>query len=106
MAFELVLFELAGRELASLRAFDRRRILEEAEQQLTHEPEVETKRRKPLKNVMAIFDFDEPLWELKVGEYRVFYDVNRRAMRVNVRSVRYKPPEKTTEDVLNETSNP
>jgi len=41
-----------------------------------------------------------PIWELRVGEFRVFYDVDEEAQTVFVRAVRHKPPHKTTEEIL------
>lgn len=42
----------------------------------------------------------EPVWELRVGEYRVFYDVNEGTSVVMIRAIRHKPPHKTTEEAL------
>ena len=42
----------------------------------------------------------EPVWELRVGEFRVFYDVSEEESRVIVRAIRRKPPHKTTEEIL------
>jgi mRNA-degrading endonuclease RelE of RelBE toxin-antitoxin system len=42
----------------------------------------------------------QPVWELRVGEYRVFYDVDEVGGQVVVRAVRRKPPHKTTEEIL------
>ena len=42
----------------------------------------------------------EPVWELRVGEYRVFYDVNEQEARVIVRAVRRKRPYQATEEIL------
>ena len=42
----------------------------------------------------------EPIWELSVGEYRVFYDVDEAAMVVNIRAIRRKPAHRTTEEIL------
>jgi mRNA-degrading endonuclease RelE of RelBE toxin-antitoxin system len=42
----------------------------------------------------------EPVWELRVGEYRVFYDVDEASKLVMVRAVRHKPPHATTEEIL------
>jgi mRNA-degrading endonuclease RelE of RelBE toxin-antitoxin system len=52
-----------------LTARDRNILLEAIEEQLTHQPEVPTQRRKLMR--------ENPLanWELRVGEYRVFYRV-------------------------------
>ena len=41
-----------------------------------------------------------PIWELRVGAYRVFYDVDEDLNVVYVRAVREKPPDKRTEDIL------
>lgn len=42
----------------------------------------------------------EPVWELRVGGFRVFCDVNEAERRVVIRAVREKPPHRTTEEVL------
>jgi hypothetical protein len=45
-------------------------VLEQIEVQLTYQPNVETRNRKRLRpNPLAP-------WELRIGEIRVFYDVN------------------------------
>ncbi len=41
-----------------------------------------------------------PIWELRVGEFRIFYDVAEEERKVYVRAVRRKPPHKTTEETL------
>jgi mRNA-degrading endonuclease RelE of RelBE toxin-antitoxin system len=55
-----------------LRAFTARQrttVLEAIEEQLSHQPLVETKQRKPLRpNPLAP-------WELRIGNFRVFYEV-------------------------------
>jgi len=66
------LLEFAESVKAQLRAFTARErvvILTAIEQQLGHEPLVETRHRKPLRpNPIAP-------WELRIGDFRVFYDV-------------------------------
>ena len=42
----------------------------------------------------------EPVWELRIGEYRVFYDVDEQLSLVMVRAIRHKPPHKTMEEIL------
>ena len=42
----------------------------------------------------------EGFWELRIGEYRVFYDVDDEAEQVIVQAIRHKPPHKTTKDIL------
>ena len=46
------------------------------------------------------WDYIEPAWELRVSEYRVFYDVDEKTLTVTIRAIRFKPPDKTTEDIL------
>jgi len=41
-----------------------------------------------------------PVWELRIGEYRVFYDIDEKAKLVMVRAIRHKPPHKTTEETI------
>jgi mRNA-degrading endonuclease RelE of RelBE toxin-antitoxin system len=37
---------------------------------------------------------------VRIGEYRVFYDVDEETSTVTIRAVRSKPPHKTTEEIL------
>lgn len=87
-------------DLVKLRAFDRRRILDAIEGELRREPTVETRQRKVLVGLVTPFESVPPIWELRVGEHRVFYDVGEGDKRVYVRAVRHKPPHKTTEEIL------
>ena len=96
--FRIELWPSAQRELDALRAFEKRKLADAMKSQLSYEPLVVTRNRKPLPNIAAPFEFELPLWELKVGEYRVFYDVSKE--NVNVRSIRLKPPGKTTAEIL------
>ncbi len=55
--------------LLTLTARERTRVLDAIEEQLSHQPLVETKHRKALRS--------NPIapWELRAGYFRVFYDV-------------------------------
>jgi mRNA-degrading endonuclease RelE of RelBE toxin-antitoxin system len=86
------------KELEDIRVFDRRRIVDAIEQQLAHEPTAPTRNRKELPNLEPSFDCEPPIWELRVGDYRVFYDVGEDV--VFVRAVRLKAPHETTEQAL------
>jgi mRNA-degrading endonuclease RelE of RelBE toxin-antitoxin system len=56
-------------QLDELTARERRILLDEIDVQLRYEPNVETRKRKPLdSNELAT-------WELRVGDFRIFYDV-------------------------------
>ena len=87
-------------DLAGLRAYDRKRILDRLEKQLRYEPSKITKNRKPLHGLVPPWEHTDPVWELRIGEYRVFYDVDEQASLVTVRAIRNKPPHKTTEEIL------
>lgn len=107
MPYEIVFDELADEELAKIKVYDRRWIIADIESQLRYEPSVETKRKKLLKGILvAGFEFEPPLRELKVSEFRAFYEIDENVKRVIVRSVRRKRPDQTIEDVLYETGNP
>ena len=87
-------------DLEGLRAYDRRILLEAIETQLTHVPHVETKQRKLLRNFVPPFEAIPPIWQLRVGAFRVFYDVNEEERRVSVRAIRRKPTHLETEEIL------
>jgi mRNA-degrading endonuclease RelE of RelBE toxin-antitoxin system len=87
-------------DLAKVRAYDRKRILDRLEEQLRHEPTKKTKNRKPLPGLIPPWEYIEPVWELRVGEYRIFYDVDEGDLLVMIRAIRHKPPHKTTEEIL------
>jgi mRNA-degrading endonuclease RelE of RelBE toxin-antitoxin system len=87
-------------DLAILRARDRKQVLDQLEKQLKYEPTKKTKNRKPLPGLVPPWEHVVPVWELRVGAYRIFYDVDERASLVMVRAIRYKPPHKTTEEIL------
>ena len=87
-------------DLKRIRAFDRSRIIESMESQLLEEPTTLTRHRKLLVNLVPPWSGELPVWELRVGEYRIFYDVSEDEELVYVRAVRKKPPEKRTEEIL------
>jgi len=37
------------------------------------------------------WEYIEPVWELRPGEYRVFYDVEEKPALVKIRAIRHKP---------------
>ena len=89
-----------AQDLAGLRAFERTRILDQIEEQLTHQPARETRNKKLLPGLKPPWDQELPVWELRVGQYRVFYDVDDTQHLVTVRAIRRKPPHTTTEETL------
>lgn len=87
-------------DLAALRAYERSQILDRIEEQLAHHPTQQTRNKKILVGLIPPWEHLQPVWELRVGEYRVFYDVDEGASCVIIRAIRHKPPHKTTEEIL------
>jgi mRNA-degrading endonuclease RelE of RelBE toxin-antitoxin system len=88
------------KDLKKLRAYDRKRILDEIERQLLQEPLKLTRTRKLLVNLIPPWPAVPPIWELRVGDHRVFYDVSVEERIVYVRAVRKKPAGRTSEEIL------
>jgi len=86
-------------ELKEIGVFWRRRIAQAIDDQLESQPTVVTKNRKLLGDPRTTFECEPPIWELRVGPYRVFYDVDEVVGVVYVRAVREKPPHATTEQI-------
>ncbi len=101
MAYQIILTNLAADELRSFRAYDRRRIVGEIDKQLVHQPRTETRNRKPLE-IHPEFEYEPPVWELRIDEFRVFYDVNETEQAVFIRAVRRKSHGQTTEGIIHE----
>lgn len=71
-------------DLATFRTFEQRLIVDAIDQQLRHQPHQETRNRKPLDpNSLA-------MGELRIGRYRVFYDVDIAIRLVLVKAVGWK----------------
>ena len=87
-------------DLANLPAYRHRQILDYIEEQLTHQPTRQTRNKKILIGLIPPWEHVEPVWELRIEAYRVFYDVDEKGSIVTIRVIRYKPPHKTTEEIL------
>ncbi|MBN2497906.1 MAG: type II toxin-antitoxin system RelE/ParE family toxin [Deltaproteobacteria bacterium] len=97
--YSIELSELAVEQLEKTKVFDQNRILDEIEKQLTREPTRKTKRKKILKGLKPPWLQAEPVWQLRIGDYRVFYDVDPKLETVTVHAVLYKGS-KTTGEIL------
>lgn len=95
--FEIRLGEVAVSEIAGLRAVERRRLLDAIDRQLTYEPAQTGRRKKMLSNLIPPWEQVRPVWQLRVGDLRVFYDVDESTRVVIVRAVRRKERKKTEE---------
>ena len=82
--YEIGLTDDAKEDLWFYSVFERKLILSEIRMQLSHEPSTETKNRKRLRT--------NPLstWELRIGKYRIFYDVHEGPRAVAVVSIGHK----------------
>ena len=98
--YEVEYSEDVADDFRKLRAHERRRILDTIERQLTHEPGRQTRKRKPLAGLKPPWHQAEPVWELRIGTYRAFYEVDEAGQRVIVHAVRRKLPHQTTEEIL------
>ena len=100
MEFKIEIVPSALKELQEIKVFYRRQIADAIDQQLQPQATTPTRHRKILEVTEASFAFDPPLWELRIGDFRVFYDVAEHSQTVYVRAVREKPPHATTEEIL------
>ena len=83
-SYILDMTEDANEDLSHYRVFERKLITDEIVIQLVDQPDVETLNRKHLR--------DNPIarWELKVGKFRVFYEIDADGQIVTVVSVGHK----------------
>jgi mRNA-degrading endonuclease RelE of RelBE toxin-antitoxin system len=98
--FEIRFAESVEEDLRRIQVYYRNQILDAIEKQLAYEPESATRNRKLLENLTPPWETVAPIWELRVGEYRVFYDVSAAESVVYVRAIRKKPRGTKTEDIL------
>lgn len=98
--YDIQIVPAALKELKEIPIFYKRLIEQAIDTQLPYTPVQETKNRKCLKSLTAGFEFEEPLWELRVGEWRIFYDVNEEEKVVIIRAIRLKEKGKTTKEIV------
>lgn len=79
MAYEAIYSDEAVERLKSIRAFDRAAILDQIERILTVNPTLESKARVKLLRQPAPTQY-----RLRVGEYRMFYEVDQEQEKVYV----------------------
>ena len=98
--YEIRFAEDVDKDLARIPIYYRKQIMDAMERRLSHTPDTPTKNRKLLSNLVPPWEAVQPVWELRVGDYRVFYDVSTEEAAVYVRAVRKKPAGRKTEDIL------
>jgi mRNA-degrading endonuclease RelE of RelBE toxin-antitoxin system len=98
MPFTVIIDPSALKDLKGIRVFDRRCIVQAIDDQLIHEATVATRNRKILPDLVPPFFCRPPVWQLRIGDFRVFYDVDEDV--VHVRAIRPKLPHQTREQML------
>src|SRR2546425_11739427 len=81
MRFDIVFTTEVLEDLRLFRKGERTRIIEAIEEQLSHEPNHETRNRKRLRPNQTAE------WVLRVDRFRVFYDIEESAHLVKVEAV-------------------
>lgn len=98
--FEILYAEGVADELQRLRARDRALVVDRIKEQLRYEPSKPTRVKKLIHGLKAPWLVGRQIWQLRVGQYRVFYDADENLLQVTVRAIRRKPPHRTTEQIL------
>ena len=82
--YRIEVTEEAKADLYYYNTFERKTITEEIRVQLTSQPLLATKNRKKLRN--------NPIasWELRAGNYRIFYEVDRVSRKVTILAIGHK----------------
>jgi mRNA-degrading endonuclease RelE of RelBE toxin-antitoxin system len=68
-------------DLDYYRRSEQQLILDHIEAQLTHQPSIKTRNRKPLRQNQI------SAWEIRIGRYRVFYNVDETKRVVDIRMI-------------------
>ena len=82
--FEIELTPEAIDDLTSFRKSEQQAVFDQINEQLFYEPTVDTRNRKKLR------PNDVSEYELRVGKFRVFYDVDESTKTVKIEAVGYK----------------
>ena len=84
MTYQIEYTESAIDDIAYFKKYERGLIVTAIEEQLTYEPIREVRNRKPMEaNALA-------RWEVRVGKYRIFYDVEVLDRVVLIKAVGWK----------------
>jgi len=79
MAFVIEFVGEAETDLDAIRAFHRPRILDAIERHLKHKPTQVSRAR-----IKRLHSTDSPAYRLRIGEFRVFYDVDIEGAMVTI----------------------
>ena len=91
MAYSIEYREMAIEQLAELSTYQQRIVLDEIDEQTTHRPAQTARHKKTLEDFQPDWwDIPLPVWQLRVGDFRVLYGVNETAKLVTIMCVFYK----------------
>jgi mRNA-degrading endonuclease RelE of RelBE toxin-antitoxin system len=85
-------------DLRAFRSFEQR-ILDEVDRHQAASPTRGNPRKKMLRGIEPPWHACQPVWQLRIGDFPVFYDVNEERREVTVRAVRRKGSQ-TTKEIL------
>jgi mRNA-degrading endonuclease RelE of RelBE toxin-antitoxin system len=97
--FVILYDEAAEEDLRAFRPYEVRRLMDQVDTRLTKDPTTPSRQRKLLEGLVPPWDSVRPVWQLRVGDFRVFYDVDEKQQEVIVRAIRRKGT-KTTKEIL------
>ena len=92
--YRIEVSEEAAAELAELRAFDQRRIVQ-AIRELANQADVRTRNRRPLREPVG--ELPRVTWQVRVDKHRIFYEIRDEG---TVRVLRVIIKRGTTEESL------
>ena len=84
-AYEISLKQSAISDMDDLRKYEAAQIANAMEKHLAHEPKKESRSR-----IRRLRGLTNPDYRLRVGEYRIFYNVDDHARRVDILRVMHK----------------
>ncbi len=97
--FAILYDEAAEAELRAFGAYEAHRLLDEIDEHLANEPTTPSRRRKLFEGLVPPWESVRPVWQLRIGDFRVFYDVEEARRQVVVRAIRRKS-RRTTKEIL------
>jgi len=88
MRFDIEYSPDAVSQLQQLRRFDQVAVADAVEKALKHEPSAPSRHRKRMRSKII------STWELRIGDFRVYYDVDDQRRLVEVRAIGIKVRER------------
>jgi len=87
----------AESDIQQLRPFERSRVVDAIRSRIADQPQRESRNRKSL---TGDFPGHDEVWEYRLGDLRIFYDVDEEAHLVRIQAVRRKRSDQRTQDIF------